>query len=203
MCDIFIVYAMFCCRFIQQFPLIALIEEVSMKEMNQTTLRRLISVGLLAILIALFTAMVGAGSGKFLNAENLMAIVRDASVPGIIGVGVTYVIITSGIDLSTGSMIALVGMVMANVYAYTLLPIPVMILTGILAGLLCGLFNGFIVAKLEIPEFIGTLATMSVFRALAYIIAIKDANGVIMSQPRSDRTSLYTLRNKSLCCRSK
>lgn len=135
-----------------------------MKEMNQTTLRRLISVGLLAILIALFTAMVGAGSGKFLNAENLMAIVRDASVPGIIGVGVTYVIITSGIDLSTGSMIALVGMVMANVYAYTLLPIPVMILTGILAGLLCGFFNGFIVAKLEIPEFIGTLATMSVFR---------------------------------------
>ena len=183
MCDILIVYAMFCCRFIQQFPLIALIEEVSMKEMNQTTLRRLISVGLLAILIALFTAMVGAGSGKFLNAENLMAIVRDASVPGIIGVGVTYVIITSGIDLSTGSMIALVGMVMANVYAYTLLPIPVMILTGILAGLLCGFFNGFIVAKLEIPEFIGTLATMSVFRALAYIIAIKDANGVIMSQP--------------------
>ena len=161
-----------------------------MKEMNQTTLRRLISVGLLAILIALFTAMVGAGSGKFLNAENLMAIVRDASVPGIIGVGVTYVIITSGIDLSTGSMIALVGMVMANVYAYTLLPIPVMILTGILAGLLCGLFNGFIVAKLEIPEFIGTLATMSIFRALTYIIAIKDANGVIKSQPMNH--SQYT-----------
>ncbi|MDO4804339.1 MAG: ABC transporter permease [Lachnospiraceae bacterium] len=154
-----------------------------MKQMNQTTLRRLISVGLLAILIALFTIMVGAGSGKFLSSDNLMQIVRDASVPGIIGVGVTYVIITSGIDLSTGSAIALVGMVMANIYAYTLWPIPVMILMGILTGLLCGVVNGYVVAKMEVPEFIATLATMSIFRALAYIIAVTDDNGVIMSQP--------------------
>jgi ribose transport system permease protein len=151
--------------------------------MNQTTMRRLISIGMLLILVVLFTILAGAGTGKFFNFDNLIEVVRDASVPAIIGVGVTYVIITAGIDLSTGSMMALVGMAMANIYAYTLLPFSIMILIGILVGLACGLANGVIVAKFNVPEFIGTLATMSIFRALTYIIAIKDANGVIKSQP--------------------
>ena len=154
-----------------------------MKRMNQTTLRRLVSIGMLLILVVLFTILAGAGKGKFFNFDNLIEVVRDASIPAIIGVGVTFVIITSGIDLSTGSMMALVGMTMANIYAYTLLPFRVMIPAGILVGLLCGLINGIIVAKFNVPEFIGTLATMSIFRALTYIIAIRDANGVIMSQP--------------------
>ncbi|MBQ6376684.1 MAG: ABC transporter permease [Lachnospiraceae bacterium] len=151
--------------------------------MNQTTMRRLISIGMLVVLVILFTLLAGAGKGKFFNFDNLIEVVRDASIPAIIGVGVTFIIITSGIDLSTGSAIALVGMTMANIYAYTLWPFWLMILVGIAVGLLCGLANGFIVAKLNVPEFIGTLATMSVFRALTYIIAIKDENGVIKSQP--------------------
>ena len=154
-----------------------------MKRMNQTTLRRLVSIGMLLILVVLFTILAGAGKGKFFNFDNLIEVVRDASIPAIIGVGVTFVIITSGIDLSTGSMMALVGMTMANIYAYTLLPFRVMIPVGLVVGLLCGLINGIIVAKFNVPEFIGTLATMSIFRALTYIIAIRDANGVIMSQP--------------------
>ena len=146
-------------------------------------MRRIISIGMLVVLVVLFTILAGAGKGKFFNFDNLIEVVRDASIPAIIGVGVTFIIITSGIDLSTGSAIALVGMTMANIYAYTLRPFWVMILAGIAVGLLCGLVNGYIVAKLNVPEFIGTLATMSVFRALTYIIAIKDANGVIKSQP--------------------
>ena len=116
-----------------------------MKRMNQTTMRRLISIGMLLILILLFTILAGAGKGKFLNFDNLIEVVRDASIPTIIGVGVTYMIITAGIDLSTGSMMALVGMTMANIYAYTLLPFSVMIIAGLIVGLLCGLFNGIIV----------------------------------------------------------
>ena len=154
-----------------------------MKRMNQTTMRRLISIGMLLILVVLFTILAGAGKGKFFNFDNLIEVVRDASIPAIIGVGVTFIIITAGIDLSTGSMMALVGMTMANIYAYTLLPFSVMILAGILVGLLCGFCNGVIVAKFNVPEFIGTLATMSIFRAMTYIIAIRDANGVIKSQP--------------------
>ena len=142
-------------------------------------MRRLISIGMLVILVVLFTILAGAGKGKFFNFDNLIEVVRDASIPAIIGVGVTFIIITAGIDLSTGSMMALVGMTMANIYAYTLLPFSVMILAGILVGLLCGFCNGVIVAKFNVPEF-----------ALTYIIAIRDANGVIKSQPMNH--SQYT-----------
>ena len=161
-----------------------------MKRMNQTTMRRLISIGMLVILVVLFTILAGAGKGKFFNYDNLIEVVRDASIPAIIGVGVTYIIITAGIDLSTGSMMALVGMTMANIYAYTLWPFKVMIFLGILVGLLCGFCNGVIVSKFNVPEFIGTLATMSIFRALTYIIAIRDKNGIIKSQPMNH--SYYT-----------
>ena len=152
-----------------------------MKRMNQTTMRRLISIGMLLILVALFAVLAGTGEGKFFNETNLIEIVRNASIPAIIGVGVTYVIITAGIDLSTGSMLALVGMVMANIYVYTLLPIPIMIAAGLVVGLACGLANGIIVAKLNVPEFIGTLATMLIFRGLTYIIAVKNDIGAIES----------------------
>ena len=58
--------------------------------MNQTTVRRLISLGMLLVLILLFTLLAGAGKGKFLSFDNLIEIVRDASIPAIIGVGHFY-----------------------------------------------------------------------------------------------------------------
>lgn len=148
--------------------------------MKQTTLRRLISLGMLLVLIVLFSIL---GGKYFFSIDNFIEIVRDSSVVAIIGVGVTYAIITAGIDLSTGSTMALVGMTMGNIYAYTLWPIPVMIICGLLVGCLAGFINGIIIGKLHVPEFIGTLATMGVYRSLTYIIAIKDENGVIQSQP--------------------
>ena len=153
-----------------------------MTQLSQTAIRRLISLLMLAVLVCLFTALAGYGKGNFFSSANLIEIVRDASIPAIIGVGVTFLIITSGIDLSTGSMMALVGMVMANIYEYTEWPFKVMVLLGLLTGLICGLLNGIIVAKLHVPEFIGTLATMSIYRAMTYITAIRNENGVIKSQ---------------------
>ena len=98
--------------------------------MNKNTLRKLISAGLLLALIVVFTL----SSDYFLTLNNFMEIFRDASVVGIMGIGVTMVILTAGIDLSTGSMMALVGMTMANIYRYTLWPIWLMILAGIAVG---------------------------------------------------------------------
>ena len=150
--------------------------------MKQTTVRHLISLGMLLVLIVMFSIL----SPYFLSPDNLLEVARDASVVVIIGVGVTYVIITAGIDLSTGSAMALVGMTMANIYAYTVWPIWIMLVFGILVGLLAGLFNGFVVARLHLPEFIATLATMGIYRALTYAIAIRDAGGVIQSQAMTD-----------------
>ena len=151
--------------------------------MNKNTIRKLVSAGLLLVLIIVFTI----SSDYFLTLGNFMEIFRDASVAGIIGIGVTMVILTAGIDLSTGSIKALVGMTMANIYRYTLLPIWAMILAGVLVGTLAGLFNGFIVTKFSLPEFIATLSTMSIYRALTYIISIKQ-NGLITSQALKARS---------------
>ena len=87
--------------------------------MKKGVIRKFISVMLLLMLVAVFAI----ASDYFLTFNNIMEILRNASVVGIIGIGVTMVILTGGIDLSTGSIIALVGMTMANVYRYTLLPI--------------------------------------------------------------------------------
>ena len=76
---------------------------------------------------------------------------------------------------------ALTGMVMANIYVYTLIPLPIMILIGLVVGIVCGAINGFVVTKLKLPEFIGTLATMGIYRSLTYVIAVRDAAGSIQS----------------------
>ncbi len=145
--------------------------------MKQITKRRLISVGLLAAIAVFFTV----STSSFATSANFLTILREASVVGIIGIGVTFVIITGGIDLSTGALMAVVGMTMANIYRYTTLPIWLMILAGIVVGIVLGLFNGFIVTKFNLPPFIATLSTMGIYRSLTYIIAIKK-NGLITSQ---------------------
>ncbi len=151
--------------------------------MNKNTIRKLVSAGLLMVLIIVFTI----SSDYFLTFNNFMEIFRDASVVGLIGIGVTMVILTAGIDLSTGSIMALTGMTMANIYRYTLLPIWAMILAGLFIATLAGLFNGWIITKFSLPEFIATLSTMSIFRALTYIISIKQ-NGLITSQALKARS---------------
>lgn len=160
--------------------------------MKQNTLRKLISLGMIAVLAIFFTLK----SPYFLTASNLSAIVRDSAVAGIAGIGLTYVILTAGIDLSTGSVMALAGMVMANIYTFTLIPIPVMILAGLAVGLVCGAINGFVVTKLKLPEFIATLATMGIYRSLTYVIAVRDSAGSIQSVQM--RASSFTVLGSSV-----
>lgn len=145
--------------------------------MKQDNLRKLISLGMIVLLAVFFTIK----SPYFLTMSNLSAIVRDSAVAGIVGVGLTYVILTAGIDLSTGSIMALAGMAMANIYMYTLIPIPIMILVGLAVGVLCGIVNGIVVVKLKLPEFIATLATMGIYRSLTYVLAVRDSAGSIQS----------------------
>jgi len=140
--------------------------------MRQERIRRFVSLGLLFILILIF----GATSEFFLTKENIFTLLREAAVPGILAVGVTFVIITAGIDLSTGALVALIAMICANFLYYTYIPVPVILLVGALAGALAGCFNGFLVSKLKLPDFIATLSTMGIFRGLTLILAIRENN---------------------------
>src|SRR5690625_1668234 len=116
----------------------------------------------LILLCALFTLL----SPYFLTASNLMNVAQQSAIIAVISVGMTFVIITAGIDLSVGSVLAFSGVVMASVL-HAGLPLPVGILTGLAVGFACGLINGLLVTYGNIPAFIATLGMMSIARGAA------------------------------------
>lgn len=113
-------------------------------------------------------------SPYFLKFRNLTNILRQSSYTGIIGLGMTFVIISGGIDLSVGSMVALVGgiiILVLNHFGGGALAIIWAIMAGLCLGLIAGAFNGVIVTKGKVAPFIATLGTMSIFRSMTLYIS--------------------------------
>jgi ribose/xylose/arabinose/galactoside ABC-type transport system permease subunit len=106
----------------------------------------------------------------FLNKINLLNVLRQVSLFGVVAVGMTFVILTRGIDLSVGSIVALVGVLAATLLAGGT-PIPIAIAAGLAAGTLVGVVNGLGVTLGHVPPFIMTLGTMVMGRGVALIIA--------------------------------
>jgi ribose/xylose/arabinose/galactoside ABC-type transport system permease subunit len=111
-------------------------------------------------------------SPMFISPGNLLLVVKQSTITGILGIGMTLVIITGGIDLSVGSLVALssVCSAMFGGLASQNLPIIVALLTGIFAGLLFGIINGSVISYLNFPPFIMTLATSMIARGIAKIL---------------------------------
>lgn len=124
--------------------------------------------GMLLVLIGLITLM-SILAPTFLDADNLINIVRQMSVVGIVAFGATIVIITTGIDLSPGSVIALVSVFVATFAHPGEYPLIVPILIGVGVGLLTGVINGVIIAKGRIAPFIVTLGMMTGARGAALL----------------------------------
>lgn len=104
----------------------------------------------------------------FLTVSNLLNILEQSSINAIIAVGMTFVIITAGIDLSVGSILAFSGVVLATVLRAGI-PLPVALLAGLVTGTLCGLVNGMLVSFGRLPPFIVTLGMMSIARGAALV----------------------------------
>ncbi len=110
-------------------------------------------------------------SPYFLTFKNIINVLRQISIVAIISVGMTYVIITGGIDLSVGSVAALSGMITGMFLKNVGAGIFVSISMGLISGILCGLFTGFLVtSKIKMPPFIATLAMMSIARGIALMM---------------------------------
>jgi ribose/xylose/arabinose/galactoside ABC-type transport system permease subunit len=112
----------------------------------------------------------------FLSMDNLLNVLRRSSVYGIIAIGMTFVIISGGIDLSVGSMLAVCGMIGAavmeaiggaNPQGWALVAGTI---AGVAAGLLSGLINGILITRFRLQPFIVTLGTMSFFRGVALVM---------------------------------
>lgn len=125
-------------------------------------------VGILMVLVALVILM-SAIAPNFNRVDNLLNIARAISVNAILAAGMTLVILTGGIDLSVGSIIAVSGVV-SVIAAIAGVPAPAAILVGIAVGAACGLVNGALTAYLSLAPFIVTLGTMTFLRGLAYTI---------------------------------
>ncbi len=117
--------------------------------------------GLLGLVVALWAL-----TPHFLTISNLLNIAEQATIIAIIAVGMTFVIITAGIDLSVGSVLAFAGVVMASAL-HQGVPLPVALLVGLGIGLVCGLVNGLLITIGRLPPFIATLGMMSVARGTA------------------------------------
>lgn len=116
----------------------------------------------MGILVALFLFF-GMKSPVFLKVDTLMKLLKQASIYGIIAIGMTFVITSSGIDLSVGSVVGLSGIIVSMCMVNGV-PVLVSILIAIGASVLVGLFNGVLVHNAKVPPFIATMASMTVVR---------------------------------------
>src|SRR6266436_7078847 len=130
-------------------------------------LQRLLAFGALIVLFIGFSL----ASPNFLQFDNVVGILLATTVNGVLALGVTFVIITGGIDLSIGTVMTL-SAVMTGVFITNWhLPVPLGILAGLVTGALAGIVNGTLIAKLKIPSFIATLGMLNVARGLALVFS--------------------------------
>ncbi|WP_312438602.1 ABC transporter permease subunit [Janthinobacterium sp.] len=142
---------------------------------NASTLMR--RLGMLPVLVVLYLAMYGLtvyfsadGESTFMTSTNTMNIFRQVSINIVLASGMTFVILTSGIDLSVGSVLAVsavAGMLMSLSAQFAGFSIP----TFLIVGLLLGALNGVLVALVGLNPFVVTLGTMTALRGAAYLLA--------------------------------
>ncbi|MDF2681601.1 MAG: rbsC 2 [Brevibacillus sp.] len=118
--------------------------------------------------LALIVIVLSIINSDFLTISNIFNVLRQISINALIAFGMTFVILTGGIDLSVGSMLALASAITAGLMASGM-DTWLAVLIGLLAGVVMGAINGVIVAKGKVAPFIGTLATMTVFRGLTLV----------------------------------
>ncbi|MDO5136528.1 MAG: ABC transporter permease [Eubacteriales bacterium] len=108
---------------------------------------------------------------RFISPLNIRNVLRLASINGLLAVGMTFVCLTGGIDLSVGAVMGCAGMYSAYFAQNSMnLPWVAAVAVGILMGLIIGIFNGVCVAYLKVPAFVGTLGSMSIAKGLTYIL---------------------------------
>jgi len=127
--------------------------------------------GIFVVFIVLVIILMILSPNAFAKPRNLINVVKQASINGVLACGMMFVIIAGGIDLSAGSVVALSGVVAAYLAQMQGIPIILPILGALGTGALIGLINGFGAAYAELPPFIITLATMSIVRGAALILS--------------------------------
>jgi rhamnose transport system permease protein len=122
---------------------------------------------ILALLSVLALIVLASQSDKFFTVDNLLNQGRLMTEVGLIAIIMTFVIITGGIDLSVGSILGLVAILLGVFWKNLGLPLPMAIGLGLLVGTLAGLINGIIITRFRVPPLIATLGTLALYRGIA------------------------------------
>lgn len=130
--------------------------------------RRLATLGPLIALVAA-CAFFAAQSDRFLTGENFSLVLQQVMVVGVIAIGQTLVILTAGVDLSCGTVMALGSIVMTKLAVERGVPVPMAIAAGVGVTTLFGIVNGLLVSRIALPPFIVTLGTLNIAFALTQI----------------------------------
>lgn len=137
---------------------------------QRARIRDLLNSALIAVVLVVLIGAFTAASPYFLTVSNIARILQQVTVVAVLTVGQAYVIITAGIDLSQGSLLALSGICMALVYKAGV-PIWAAIIVGLLVGIGVGMFNGILITRANLPPFIATLSTLAICGGGALIAA--------------------------------
>ncbi len=137
-----------------------------LKPKNKAWMRKAGIIISLAALLIFFSIM----SDKFFTQSNITNILVQSSINGTIALGMTLVIITGGIDLSVGSIVAIVAMTAAKLMVVGV-PIPAALIVALVLGTMCGFANGLMISLLKLQPFLVTLGTMSMYRGITLIMS--------------------------------
>jgi len=148
-------------------PAIASIAKISAGTKGATARQKIFAFSSLVLLIIAFSLL----SPNFFQPYNLIAIMLATAVNGVLAIGVTFVIITGGIDLSVGTMMTFTAVMAAQTVAVWNLPVILGVLMALFIGTICGLASGIMVAKFKLPPFIATLGMSMLTKGLSLIIA--------------------------------
>ena len=151
--------------------LLNLAGEKNLKNLNKfRQLYNVTGVATLAFFVLIFVIL-SIVSPFFLTVTNMLALLRQITAMLIAGVGITYLVIAGGIDLSIGSLVGVTGVVSALLVSSFNFPVAIAIILGVLCGGLVGLINGLLVTKVYLPPLLATLGMMVALRGLAFIIS--------------------------------
>lgn len=138
------------------------------KKEKKTELKAVLKKSQSIIGLVIFSFIVSLLSDRFLTGPNIFNILRQTAINAILAVGMTFVIIKGGIDLSVGAIFGFSGAVTASLIARGY-AVSIAVILGLVTGLVIGLINGFIISKGKLQPFIVTLATMTIFRGATLV----------------------------------
>lgn len=137
---------------------------MKIKNLNFSNMTTIIVLVVLCVLLAIMSPV-------FMTYSNLVNILQQITVNAVLAVGMSIVIFTGGIDLSVGSVLAIVGVVMGKLMVDNNVNPVIAVLIGVVIGVICGALNGVLIAKCKLQPMIATLGTMSIARGAALTLA--------------------------------